>query len=156
VRLSKINGLPVVDTHVARQAGVVSDVLLDLHAGRVAVLNVKHGDGWQVQRIPARFIYRLGPRQVLVSDTVAVDLGLPRGEQPWFPIQSVVGLQVISDGGDEVGRIADAELDEQTLAVKTYLLRNASGAWRRSARLQPDEVVNCSAELMLVRHRTAA
>ena len=53
--------MPVVDTHVARQAGVVSDVLLDLQAGRVAVLNVKHADGWLVQRIPAEYIYRLGP-----------------------------------------------------------------------------------------------
>ena len=48
-----MTGLPVVDTHVARQAGIVSDVLLDLHTGRVAVLNVKHADGWLVQRIPA-------------------------------------------------------------------------------------------------------
>ena len=39
MRLSKITGLPVVDTQVARQAGVVSDVLLDLQTGRVAVLN---------------------------------------------------------------------------------------------------------------------
>ena len=41
MRLSQITGLPVVDTHIARQAGVVSDVLLDLHTGRVAVLNVQ-------------------------------------------------------------------------------------------------------------------
>jgi sporulation protein YlmC with PRC-barrel domain len=155
VRLLKVNGLPVVDTHLARQAGVVSDVLLDLHAGCVAVLNVKHGDGWQVQRIPARFIHRLGPREVLVSDTVAVDLGAPRPDQPWFPIQSVVGLQVMSERGEVVGHLTDAELDEQTLAVRTYFVRHLSGGWRRSGRLQPDDVLNCSAEMMLVRHRTA-
>ena len=49
MRLTRVTGLPVVDTHVARQAGIVSDVLLDLHAGRVAVLNVKHADGWLVK-----------------------------------------------------------------------------------------------------------
>ncbi|GAC1315749.1 MAG: hypothetical protein NVSMB2_07860 [Chloroflexota bacterium] len=145
--------MPVVDTHVARQAGVVSDVLLDLHAGRVAVLNVQHADGWLVQRIPAEYVYRLGPHTVLVADTVSVDLGPPALDQRWYPIQSVVGLEVMTECGDRVGHIADAELDDQTLAVKSYLLRDAAGVWRRAGRVHPDEVVNCSPELMLVRER---
>jgi sporulation protein YlmC with PRC-barrel domain len=153
VRLSKITGMAVVDTHVARQAGVVSDVLLDMQSGRVAVLNVKHADGWLVQRIPAEYIYRLGPHTVLVADTVAVDLGPPASDQRWFPIASLVGLEVLTEGGDRVGQIQDADLDDQTLAVKSYLLKNASGAWRRHGRIHPDEVVTCSAELMLIRER---
>ena len=155
MRLTKVPGMPVVDTHVARQAGVVSDVLLDMQAGRVAVLNVKHADGWLVQRIPAEYVYRLGPHTVLVSDTVAVDLGPPAADQRWFPIDSVVGLQVLTEGGDKVGRITDAELDDQTLAVRAYLLRKASGVWRRRGRIHPDEVVTCSPELMLIRVRQA-
>jgi sporulation protein YlmC with PRC-barrel domain len=153
VRITKVTGLPVVDTHVARQAGVVSDVLLDMQAGRVAVLNVNHADGWLVQRIPAEYVYRLGPHTVMVSDTVAVDLGPPAPEQRLFPIQSLIGLEVLTDGGDRVGQIVDAELDDQTLAVKAYLLRKAQGAWRRHGRVHPDEVVSCSPELMLVRER---
>lgn len=145
--------MPVVDTHVARQAGVVSDVLLDMQAGRVAVLNVKHADGWLVQRIPAEYVYRLGPHTVLVADTISVDLGPPPPDQRWFPIQSVLGLEVLTDGGDRVGQIADAELDNQTLVVRAYLLRNANGAWRRIGRVHPDEVVACSPELMLIRER---
>jgi len=153
VRLTKVTGLPVVDTHVARQAGVVSDVLLDMQAGRVAVLNVTHADGWLVQRIPAEYVYRLGPHTVLVADTVAVDLGPPPTDQRWFPIESVVGLQVMTEGGDAVGQIHDAELDDHTLDVRSYLLRKASGAWKRGNRVHPDEVVVCSMELMLVRER---
>jgi sporulation protein YlmC with PRC-barrel domain len=145
--------MPVVDTHVARQAGIVSDVLLDVHAARVAVLNVKHADGWLVQRIPAEYVYRLGPHTVLVADTVAVDLGPPAIDQRWFPIESIVGLEVLTEGGDRVGQITDADLDDKTLAVKSYVLRNAAGAWRRKGRVHPDEVVNCSPELMLVRER---
>jgi sporulation protein YlmC with PRC-barrel domain len=156
VKLTKVVGMPVVDTHVARQAGIVSDVLLDLQAGRVAVLNVKHADGWLVQRIPAEYVYRLGPYTILVADTVAVDLGPPAVDQRWFPIQSVVGLEVLTEGGDRVGEITDADLDDQTLTVKSYLLRNASGAWRRLGRIRPDEVVSCSPELMLIRERMKA
>lgn len=153
MKLTKVVGMPVVDTHVARQAGIVSDVLLDLEAGRVAVLNVKHADGWLVQRIPAEYVYRLGPFTILVADTVAVDLGPPPVDQRWFPIESVVGLEVITEGGDRVGQITDADLDDKTLAVKAYVLRNASGAWRRHGRIHPDEVVTASPELMLIRER---
>ena len=153
MKLTKVVGMPVVDTHVARQAGIVSDVLLDLEAGRVAVLNVKHADGWLVQRIPAEYVYRLGPFTILVADTVAVDLGPPAVDQRWFPIESVVGLEVMTEGGDRVGEITDADLDDKTLAVKSYVLRNASGAWRRLGRIHPDEVVTASPELMLIRER---
>jgi sporulation protein YlmC with PRC-barrel domain len=153
VRLTKVTGLPVVDTHVARQAGVVSDVLLDMQTGRVAVLNVKHADGWLVQRIPAEYIYRLGPHTVLVADTMAVDLGPPQTDQRWFPMESIMGLQVLTEGGDAVGQIFDAELDDHTLDVRAYLLRNTTGAWNRVGRIHPDEVVVCSPELMLIRER---
>ena len=60
---------------------------------------------------------------------------------------------MLTEGGDRVGQIADADLDDQTLAVKAYLLRNAQGPWRRHGRVHPDEVVTCSPELMLVRER---
>jgi len=151
VRLTKITGLPVVDTHVARQAGVVSDVLLDVEAGRMAVLNVQHADGWLVQRIPAEYVFRIGPHTVLVADTVAVDLGPPLADQRWVPMSKLFGLEVLTEGGDRVGKIVDAELDNQTLAVTAYLLKGASGVWKRRGRIRPDEVVNCSAELMIVR-----
>jgi sporulation protein YlmC with PRC-barrel domain len=154
VRLTKVTGMSVVDTHVARQAGVVSDVLLDLQTGRVAVLNVKHADGWLVQRIPAEYVYRLGPHTVLVADTVAVDLGPPSLDQRWFPIQSLLGLLVLTDGGEHVGRIADADLDDHSLFVKSYLLRKASGPWRRRGRFHPEEVVSSSREMMLIREPT--
>jgi sporulation protein YlmC with PRC-barrel domain len=64
-----------------------------------------------------------------------------------------VGLEVLTEGGDRVGKIMDADLDDHTLAVKAYLLRNANGAWGRHGRVHPDEVVTCSTELMLVRER---
>ena len=145
--------MPVVDTHVARQAGIVSDVLVDVQSGRVAVLNVTHADGWLVQRIPGEYVYRLGPHTILVADTVAVDVGPPAEDKRWFPIESLVGLEVLTEGGDNVGQISDADLDDETLAVKSYLLRNATGPWRRRSRVHPDEVVSCSQELMLVRER---
>ena len=120
MRLSKVTGMPVVDTHVARQAGVVSDVLLDVQSGRIAVLNVKHADGWLVQRIPAEYVYRLGPHTVLVADTVAVDLGPPAPDQRWFPIESLVG-RIEIDAQDAGVSVLLRSLDRRRLS--TALLR---------------------------------
>ncbi|HYY87683.1 MAG TPA: hypothetical protein VFA49_02725, partial [Chloroflexota bacterium] len=58
---------------------------------------------------------------------------------------------VLTEGGDRVGHIADADLDNQTLAVRAYLLKRPRGAWRRGGRVHPDEVVAVGSELMLVR-----
>ena len=155
MKLSQVVGLPVVDTHVARQAGVVSDLLIDVEAGRVAVLNVQHADGWLVQRIPAEYVYRLGPHTVLVADTLAVDMGLPASDAGWLRAETLVGLEVLTDGGDLVGHIADADLDNQTLAVKSYLLRKPRGPWRRRGRVHPDQILTASPELMIVRSPVA-
>jgi hypothetical protein len=48
--------MPVVDTHVARQAGIVSDVLLDLESGRVALGKVNHGAGGVVEPHPPGYV----------------------------------------------------------------------------------------------------
>src|SRR5690242_10254516 len=135
--MMQVIGLPVVDTHVARQAGVVSDLLIDVSEGRVAVLNVQHADGWLVQRIPAEYVYRLGPHTVLVADTLSVDMGPPISNQRWFRAEALLGLEVMTEGGDRVGVIKDAEVDNQTLAVRAYLLKNSQGAWRRRNRVHP-------------------
>ena len=104
-----------------------------------------------MQRIPAEYVYRLGPQTVLVADTVAVDVGPPTADQRWFPMESLLGLDVLTIGGDRVGRIFDADVDDQSLAVRSYLLRKASGPWRRRGRILPDEVVSSSPELMLIK-----
>jgi uncharacterized protein YrrD len=143
-------GLPVVDTNVARQAGVVSDALIDVRAGRLAVLNVQHGAGWEVQRIPAAYVYRLGPRTVMVSDTSSVELGAAARNADWYPMAALVGLEVLTERGDLLGHIGDADLDERTLAVRTYLVRRG-GPLRQSVRVRATDVRSCSAELMIVR-----
>ena len=69
--------------------------------------------------------------------TIAVDVGPPDPDQRYFPMESVFGLQVMTEGGDPVGQISDADLDDQTLAVKSYFLRKATGIWRRLGRVHP-------------------
>jgi sporulation protein YlmC with PRC-barrel domain len=78
-------------------------------------------------------------------------MGPPISDQRWFRSEALVGLEVLTEGGDRVGHIADADLDDQTLAVRAYLLKEARGAWRRRGRVYVDQVVTVSPELMIVR-----
>jgi sporulation protein YlmC with PRC-barrel domain len=153
VRLRRLLGLPVVDADVARQAGVVSDVELDLAAGRVAVVQVRHGDGWEVWRVPAEFVYRVERGAVLVQDSVELDFRPPLAPQPgWVGSAGLAGLEVLSEAGERVGRLLDADLDPDTLCVRRYLLRQRRWLlWHR--RILPADVVSASRELMIVRAR---
>ena len=49
--------------------------------------------------------------------------------------------------------MSEALKSAKTLVVKAYLLRNASGTWRRHGRIRPDEVLTFSPEMMLIRER---
>jgi hypothetical protein len=57
----------------------------------------------------------------------------------------------MTDGGDAVGQLYDADLDDKTLAVRAYLLRKTRGGWRRRVRIHPADVVVCGPDLMLVK-----
>jgi sporulation protein YlmC with PRC-barrel domain len=57
----------------------------------------------------------------------------------------------MTDGGDTVGQLYDADLDDKTLAVRAYLLRKTRGMWQRRGRINPTEVVACGPDLMLIR-----
>lgn len=154
MRLTKLAGLPVVDSRLARQSGVVSDVLVDLSVGRVAALHVRHADGWLIQRIPIDYVYRLDRNTVLVNDTVELDFNPPMAaDERWLPTQTLVGLEVLSEKGDRIGQVGDVDLDARTLAVKSYLLEERRLLGRRG-KVLPEEVVSFSPEMMIVAERS--
>jgi sporulation protein YlmC with PRC-barrel domain len=155
MRLSHIAGMAVIDARVARQAGVATDVFVDPATARLGGLTVSHADGWLVQRIPAAYVYRLGPRGILVTNTLELEMSPPRLQDPrWVKAERMLGMEVLTEGGDRVGHIRDADLDNQTCEVKSYSLRPAEAApWKRRSRIYPREIVSCSSELMIVRER---
>jgi sporulation protein YlmC with PRC-barrel domain len=151
VRVTSIVGLPVVDAEVARQAGVVSDVELDLRAARLAAISVRHSDGWIVQRVPAESVHSIAYGAVLVQDSVRLNFR-PQvaAAAGWLGTAALSGLEVLSEDGDLVGRILDADVDAATLCVRGYLLHERRWLlWRR--RILPRDVLSASPELMIVR-----
>jgi sporulation protein YlmC with PRC-barrel domain len=141
----------VIDAQVARQAGVVSEVEMDLASGRLAAVMIRHSDGWSTQRVPAAFVYRIERGTVLVQDSVELNFRPPMAaDERWITSARIAGLPVLSDQGDRVGRLLDLDLDGDTLGVKTYLLDKRRWLLLRR-KIQQADVVSVSHEMMIVR-----
>ncbi|MBV9357011.1 MAG: hypothetical protein JO023_15980 [Chloroflexi bacterium] len=143
--------MPVIDAQVARQAGVVSEVEMDLTSGRLAAVMIRHSDGWSTQRVPAAFVYRIERATVLVQDSVELNFRPPMAaDERWITSAGIAGLPVLSDRGDRVGRLLDLDLDGDTLGVKSYLLDKRRWLVLRRKIPQAD-VVSVSHEMLIIR-----
>ena len=151
----QVCGLPVVDTRIARQAGIVGDIVIEPSTGRVAAIDLKHGDGWLGDRVPVDFIVRLGPGTVLVTNSRELEFAPPDElDEQRVRARRLIGGQVLTESGERVGKISDILLDPDTMVVTSYEL---SGSPLRRLfgddGIKPEEVVSCSNELMIVRDR---
>ena len=152
IRLSRLRGLPVLDSIHAMQAGAVSGVVVDTLAGRVTAIDVGHGDGMLVSRIPLGQVDRLDSHLVLVADAMLIEFIEP---EEWNPrcvsSQSLLGMEILNEDGDRIGYIGDVHVDPRTLGIRYYEM--AAPLWRSvflPVRLWPSEIVACSSDVMIV------
>ncbi len=152
LRLSQIQGLPVIDTRIARQAGLVADVLLSPVDRVMQAIDVQYGGGWFVQRIPAAVVRTVGTHVVLVDGSVDLEFSPPHAKDPtWVGSRAILGMEVFTLEGDLVGHVADAFFNTETFQVLHYeLARPRWARWLRPKRVYPEQVVGCSEDLMLI------
>src|ERR1043166_5944855 len=70
----------------------------------------------------------------------------------WLDASTLLGLEVMGDDGNRIGRVVDAVFNQDSLDVEAYLLR-ASFFERlvgSRGRIQPGKVHSCSRELTMV------
>ncbi len=156
MRMTELKGRVVVDPTTARKRGVVVDVLVDATTARLAAVDISAPEAEGAERIPADWIARIGRDAVMLARTSAPEDGEPPGPtDDCLDYDSLVGLEVLDEGGDRVGYLQDAQVDPDSLSVTAYELTGA--AWRRwlrwSSEIGSDEVTSWSRELMLVRAR---
>jgi len=153
MRLKELRGLPVIDPTAARKIGTVTDYQVDPASGRIAALDVTGIDGHDDQRILAPRIRRVGHNAVILTARGGATAGAPvEMNDRWLDSASLVGLEVMGDDGNRIGRLLDAGFDQDSLDVDAYML--SSGFWARlfsrNARIAPAKVHSCSRELMMV------
>ncbi|HET6316331.1 MAG TPA: PRC-barrel domain-containing protein [Chloroflexota bacterium] len=161
MRLKQLHGLPVIDPTAARKVGTVTDYQVDAATGLIAALDVNPAEHTgSSERILGDRIRRVGRHAVVLTGTGGSSPNLPADlNQQWLDASSLVGLEVMGDDGDRIGKLADATFDQDSLEIGHYLLRSTS-FWEeltgRRSRIQPSEVHSCSRELMIVRSGTLA
>jgi sporulation protein YlmC with PRC-barrel domain len=158
MRLQHVRGLPVVDPVTARKVGVVADYRMDAVSGQLAALEVhaaapaagKSAEPGEL--VPAAAIRRLGQHAVMLTGEPAATPPPAADDDTWLTSRSLVGLSVLDESGSVVGRLADAEIDPDSLAVTAYLLeapplQRLLGQPGRQAAFR---VVSSSRELLVV------
>ena len=153
MRLKELRGLPVIDPTAARKIGTVTDYQVDPASGRLAALDVTGITTGEPERILAPRIRRVGHSAVILTArggsaaSAGVDV-----EDHWLDSSSLVGLEVMGDDGNRVGRLVDASFEQDSLDIEAYLLRG--GFWEqllsRGGRIAPAKVHACSRELMII------
>jgi sporulation protein YlmC with PRC-barrel domain len=153
MRLKELRGLPVIDPTAARKIGTVVDYQVDPVSRRLAALDISAVDDSGGERVLAQRIRRVGSSAVVLTARGGAASGAaPEINERWLDTSTLIGLEVMGDDGNRIGHLVDATFDQDSLEVRTYVLR-ASFFERlvgRRGRIEPDKVHACSRELMIV------
>ena len=152
MRVTQLPGLRVIDSRLARQAGVVTDVIVDTRNARLAFMEARHGGGWAAIQIPPVAVHRIHSGIVSTHDTAELELARPRVIEDYFVnLEALVGLEVLAESGDRVGYLVDAHMHPKTLDIQAYELRRPFwDRWLRRSRIRPHQVLACSPAVMIV------
>jgi len=153
MRLKELRGLPVIDPTAARKVGTVTDYQIDPVSGRIAGVDITSVDDNDGARILAPRIRRVGQNAVILTARGGAAPNAPvEISEHWLDASTLIGLEVMGDDGNRVGRLLDASFDQDTLELDAYLLK--ASLWERlisrGGRIVPNRVHACSRELMLV------
>jgi sporulation protein YlmC with PRC-barrel domain len=153
MRLKELRGLPVIDPTAARKVGIVFDYQVDPVSRRLAALDINPMQTGEGERIAAQRIRRVGRNAVILTERGGSGSGTtPDINEGWLDTSTLVGLEVMGDDGNRVGRLVDATFNQDSLEIDAYLLH--ASLWERllgrRGRIQPPEVHACSRELMMV------
>jgi uncharacterized protein YrrD len=114
----------VIDRHTAEEVGRVAKLLLDSQAHRLAGIVCQSGFlGRDKQTFSWAQVEAIGTDSILIKSN-AEEGAIAKAE----PLESPIGHEVWTDGGNKVGRLVDYLLNPQTGAVLNYLY--ASSGWR--------------------------
>ncbi len=158
MRVTELKGRQVVDPITASKRGRVVDVLVDPTTKCLAGLTIAADGEDSHQEISARHIAPIGSAAVMLRREVQGDVSdTDLRHEDYLDYASLVGLEVLDEGGDRVGRLQDANIDPDRLAVTGYALVG-TGWWRRwlgsPSDVAPSQVSSWSRELMLVQPTT--
>ena len=123
MNVTDLRGLRVFSLMSALRMGTVEDALLDPTCRYVAALVVREFGPGPRRLVPRRLVKRVGRNAVILAGTDDMPEELPpENAGRMVNLRTMLGLEVVSDYGNRVGRIRNAVIDPQTLTIERYVV----------------------------------
>lgn len=143
ISLNSLSERDVVAVAEGLQLGPPAQLLVDVDEHRLAYVVVAAGRTLDTSIVaPASALASLAGDSLALHGLAALELAF-RDQQALALLRrglGLVGLPVVTDGGEELGTIGDVELDEQGAVVNYLVRRSGVGRILRAHRVPPTEV----------------
>ena len=161
VLVTELRGLPVLSLRRAYKLARVRDVYLDCSYGYVAALSIGDAATKKPGLLPRNAIAHVGRGAIVLAghDDQPLESYLEKGAR-LVDVQTLMGLQVVTDHGTWIGRIRAATMDPHTLAIINYEV--APGPWPRRApgrevpTIDAKRIIHASREALIIAEDPAA
>lgn len=119
--VTDLRGLRIFSLMSALRMGAVADALLDPSCRHVAALVVREYGPGARRLVPRKLVQHVGRNAVILAGTDEIhDATEMESADRFINLATFVGLEVVSDYGNLLGRIHNAIIDPETLAVEEY------------------------------------
>lgn len=138
--ITELPGLRILSVISALRMGTVESALIDASCRFVAALRVREPGPRGRQVVPREMIKRVGQHAVIVARDLGAEATVLDHAEQLIPLRGLIGLEVVSDRGDLLGYVRDAEVDRDTLVLERIEI--AQTRLERVLRLRPPLRVN--------------
>jgi sporulation protein YlmC with PRC-barrel domain len=155
VYVTDLRGLRIISLVSALKMGTVEDALLDPSCRYIAALCVRAYGPGKRRYVLRQSIQRIGRHAVILggTDDMPGEFSLDTADR-LINLRTLIGLVVVSDQGNLVGRIRNAIFNTSTLVIATYEVSQAGLgsrlAARRPLRVDVSEVLSCSKDVLII------
>jgi sporulation protein YlmC with PRC-barrel domain len=119
--VTELRGLRIFSLMSALRMGVVADALIDPSCRHVAALVVREYGPGKRRLVPRALVRHVGRNAVILAGTDETHEPTEiENADRLINLASFVGLEVVTDYGNLVGRIHNATIDPETLAMEEY------------------------------------
>jgi sporulation protein YlmC with PRC-barrel domain len=119
--VTELRGLRIFSLMSALKMGTVEDVLLEPGCRFVAALCVREYGPGSRRFVLRKSVKRVGRNAVILggTDEMPEESSIENADR-LINLRTLLGLEVVSDHGNLVGRVRNAVIDPETLAIEVY------------------------------------
>ncbi|MBN1485104.1 MAG: PRC-barrel domain-containing protein [Chloroflexia bacterium] len=155
-KMRDLKGMVVLTLREGEQLGRISGMLVDPDSARVValVLNKRTPSG-ELQVIATANIYRVGEAAITVEDRgamVAISR-IPRFQTLAQTKSAIRGKAVLTEEGENLGRVADVLIDAETFEIQAVLLK---AFLREGRRIPAEQIRTIGPDVLVVQKETPA